>query len=364
MNISELNRYIQLCEVNFSSDDTAAQIARHNALIGMKTIFSCMEANDILGLESKLIELPDFTYSKNVERWNAGFSNGCIIHLDTKNTPFIPIGFRPNSCGITFAKIEGWDGDSKKFLKQFKEIIREIVDINSDDFGRKNHFVGIYNKNDEFYIILHGSFSKIKSGINGIPGLYYDKEHYWDDKIKKYQYEDMELIYLIGELADEYYRYYKEYEDLSTKLRRQIINILFKKNELVFEGTHQGFYDIQTILLGGYISQRPITCPIMISPDMPIYEVETHQSAISINNHEYYCLPHGAGYKLLPDYITKVENMQDIFSLQYGNEARVFTKYIELFPFEYRRNIIDNCCIKHNLGCVRECFKPILNIKV
>lgn len=360
----KLNNYIESCEVNFSSNDVATKIAKYNAFTGMKTIFSCMESNGILGAESKFIELPDFTYSKNVERWNSGFSNGCIMHLDTKETPFIPIGFRPNSCGVTFAKIEGWDGNSEKFLKRFKKIIDETSDINSDDFGRKNHFVGIYNKNDEFYIILHGSFSKIKSGINGMPGLYYDKEHYWDDKLKRYTYEDLELVYLIGEEAVEYYQYYKEYENLSTKLRRRIIDALFPKNKVIFEGTHQGFYDIHTILLGGYISKSPIICPIMVSPDFPLYEVETKKSVVSIKNQEYYCLPHGAGYKLVPDCIAQSTDMQNVFSLQYENEAKTFTKYIELFPFEYRRDIIDVCCTRHKLGCVNNSFEPILNIKV
>ncbi len=284
MEICKLNNYIESCEVNFSNNDVATKIARYNAFTGMRAIFSCMKFNDILGSESKYIELPDFTYSKNVERWNAGFSNGCIMYLDTNDTPFIPIGFRPNCCGVTFAKIEGWNGDNNNFLKKFKKLIDENSDINGDDFGRKNHFVGIYKKGNEFYLILHGSFSKIKSGVNGMPGLYYDKDHYWDNKIKKYINEDIELVYLIGEAAVEYYQYYKKYENLSIKLRRQIIDELFPNNKLIFEGTHQGFYDINTILLGGYFSKSPIICPIMVSPDMPLYEVKTHQSVISLKN--------------------------------------------------------------------------------
>lgn len=364
METFKLINHIESCEVNFSSNDAATEIARYNAFSGMKAIFSCMESNGILGSESKFIELPDFTYSKNAERWNSGFSNGCIMYLDTKDTPFIPIGFRPNSCGVTFAKIEGWNGDGNNFLKQFKEIIDENSDINSDDFGRKNHFVGIYKKNDEFYIILHGSFSKIKSGVNGIPGLYYDKEHYWDNKLKKYTNENLELVYLIGEEAVEYYQNYKKYENLSTKLRKQIIDNLFPNNELIFEGTHQGFYDINTILLGGYFSKNPITCPIMVSPDMPLYEVETPKSVISIKNQNYYCLPHGAGYKLATDCMAQLTDIPNIFSLQYENEAKVFTRYIELFPFEYRKDIIDVCCTRHKLGCVSNRFEPILNIKI
>ena len=117
-------------------------------------------------------------------------------------------------------------------------------------------------------------------------------------------------------------------------------------------------------MLGGYFSKNPITCPIMVSPDMPLYEVETPKSVISIKNQNYYCLPHGAGYKLATDCMAQLTDIPNIFSLQYENEAKVFTRYIELFPFEYRKDIIDVCCTRHKLGCVSNRFEPILNIKV
>lgn len=364
MKTNELNYYIESHDINFSSNDEAAQIARFNAFDGLSTIFSCMDALGILGADSKFIELPDFTYSKNVERWNAGFSNGCIIYLDTNKTSFIPIGFRPNSCGVTFAKIKGWDGDEEKFLKKFKKILNSIPNANKNDFGRKNHFVGIYKNNNEYYIILHGSFSKIKTGINGLPGLYFDKDSYWNNNLKKYSYKNRELVYLISEAADEFYECYKKYEVLSTKLRKQIVNELFEENEVIFEGTHQGFYDINTILLGGYISKNPLVCPIMVSPNLPLYEVENTEKTVFINNQKYFFLPHGAGYKLIPGCSAKNTNIKNAFLLHYNNDAKVLTESIDLLPYEYRHNIIDLCCSKHELGYVKRIFSPVLNVKV
>lgn len=364
MDNNEMDKYIKLCTVNFSSNDGAAKIARLNANSGMQMIFSCMDSIGILGENSKFVELPDFTYSKNIERWSAGFSNGCILHLDTRRTSFIPIEFRPNSCGVTFAKIKGWDNDCEKFIKRFKDVLNEIPYIDIDDFRRKNHFVGIYSYCDEYYIMLHGSFSKIKSGIDGLPGLYFDKDSYWEDKIKRYEYKDRELRYLISDAADEYYDCYRKYEVFSEKLRKQIIDRLFEENEVTFEGTHQGFYDINTILLGGYISKTPIACPIMVSPSLPLYEVENTKKSIFISGQEYYCLPHGAGYKLIPECSADNTSLQNIFLLQYGSEAKVITKTIELMPYEYRENIINTCCLDQKLGRVKRIFNPIINIKI
>ena len=75
-------------------------------------------------------------------------------------------------------------------------------------------------------------------------------------------------------------------------------------------------------------------------------------------------MPHGAGYKLATDCMAQLTDIPNIFSLQYENEAKVFTRYIELFPFEYRKDIIDVCCTRHKLGRVSNRFEPLLNIKV
>ena len=150
--------------IDFSSMDPTAVIAKEQAILGLTRLLICM---DSLGIDSKevgLFALPDFTYTRNMNRWNAGFPCGCIITLGVINPAFIPIDFRPNCCGVIFVKFQEEIKEVSFYVKKYHEYIFSHDEIDKTDFNRGNHFIGIYKDkvNNDYYGLIHSSFTFAK----------------------------------------------------------------------------------------------------------------------------------------------------------------------------------------------------------
>ena len=125
--------------IDLSTKDATANIAKEHGIIGLTRLNICMEKLDLDISNNFFIALPDFTYTRNALRWNAGFPYGCIINIG-QTIPFIPIDFRPNCCGIIFAEVPNQDYDIEQIQKKYLEIINSYDDINPNDFNKRNHF--------------------------------------------------------------------------------------------------------------------------------------------------------------------------------------------------------------------------------
>lgn len=152
--------------IDLSTKDATANIAKEHGIIGLTRLNICMEKLDLDISNNFFIALPDFTYTRNALRWNAGFPYGCIINIG-QTIPFIPIDFRPNCCGIIFAEVPNQDYDIEQIQKKYLEIINSYDDINPNDFNKRNHFFGLYYnaKKNTYYFLIHGSFSFAKKSL-------------------------------------------------------------------------------------------------------------------------------------------------------------------------------------------------------
>lgn len=152
--------------IDLSAKDVTANIAKEHGIIGLTRLNICMEKLDLETSNNFFVALPDFTYTRNALRWNAGFPYGCIINID-QSIPFIPIDFRPNCCGIIFAEIPTQDFDIGEIKKKYFELMNSYDDISPNDFNKRNHFFGLYynEKSDTYYFLIHGSFSFVKKSL-------------------------------------------------------------------------------------------------------------------------------------------------------------------------------------------------------
>lgn len=346
--------------IDMSSGDPTAIIAKEHGIMGLTRLIICM---DKLGLNTDnlfFIALPDYTYTRNVFRWNAGFPYGCIICTD-QTEPFIPIDFRPNCCGIVFAEIPEEDFDLIKLKNTYHSLLHSYSDLDPTDFNRRNHFFCIYRneKTDKFYFLIHGSFMFAKNG------LYSEKNQGLIAQKKTMDILGTPFNYLCGYEAIQYYNNYLHHEKLSNFYRELILKTLFPEAKILFHRTHEGFMDIGTLLLGAYADYNPFSCPIMLSPDENLPYVSINNPVELGDSKKLYCAPHGGGYALSSVVDAKKNEMiENEFIITYTNNSKMLTNNIIDMPFSYRNDSADKWCSLYKKGNVTETLKPLYNLKV
>lgn len=352
--------------IDYTGQDSTANLLKEYAVYGMYNLLSTI--NDIGGSveNTKLIALPDFTFSRNEDRWKAGYPYGSIIYIDSNNIPFMPLGFRPNCCGITMCKVPKNSINPQIVMQKLDELPNLRLDLSNDDLKRGNHFIGTYHDEtlDEYYAIIHGSFSFVKSGYHDLPGLYIDKTDYWNKKIKIFNTKFTSFEYLIEDAALEYYNTFKTFEKITKENRERITDFLFEGCEILFNETHEGLFDFQTIALGAYVMNHPYSCPIMLSAeaDMPI--VKICNAVLDLQNTQIFVCPHGGGYFLsnIKDghYIADNSN----YELTYTNNAKLITSDIRNLTHTYRTNTDMIWLNTYNFGSYEKKLKTINNFKL
>lgn len=350
---------------DYTDGDVTSSIMKEYAIKGMFNLLSCLDSVGLDSNNTKLIALPDFTFSRNDKRYNSYFPYGSIIHIDTDGENFIPLGFRPNCCGITMLKLSPEDENIEKIKERMKSLNEIETNISNDDLNRGNHFIGIYKskKNNQAYSIIHGSFNFVKSGYNDIPGLYIDKTDYWNDKMQIYNIDDTVFPYLIGDNAKHYYDSYIQHERMTKELRAKVANHLFPKSTIVFNETHEGFYQFNTITLGAYVNDHPFTAPIMLSAESDLTIVKICKPIRDISSVLYAC-PHGGGYTL--KHIAKGFYNYDtrIYNVQFENDSIMETTDIRKLIYDYRTNTDITWTKTHEFGNIISNLSTVYNLKL
>lgn len=346
--------------IDLSAGDATASIAKEHGIIGFTRLCICMEK---LGLDTSnnyFIALPDFTYTRNTLRWNAGFPYGCIIVLE-QSMPIIPIDFRPNCCGIIFAEVPSQDFDAGEIKRKYYELMHSYNDIDPSDFSRRNHFFGLYHDKikDTYYFLIHGSFSFVKKK------LYSEKNNDLLANICSIDILGTPFHFLKDNGATLYYDEYLYFEKMSMQYRELILKELFPDAQILFHRTHEGFMDIGTILLGAYADKLPFMCPIMLAPeeDLPITDINKPVKISSAKT--LYCAPHGGGYALssVISSETYKGNSTD-YIITYTNHSKMVTNNIIDMPFYYRTDSADKWCDQYKKGEIVGRLKPVFNLKI
>lgn len=350
---------------DYTDGDITSSLMREYAIRGMYNLLSCLNSIGLHNNNTKLIALPDFTFSRNDNRYHSYFPYGSIIHLDTCGENFIPLGFRPNCCGITMLELSPEDENIDNIKKRIKTLYKIKTNISCDDLNRGNHFIGIYRNQsrDQAYAIIHGSFNFVKTGCNDVPGLYIDKTEYWNDKMKTYNIDGVDFPYLIGQHAKEYYDSYIQHELTTKKLRSEIALHLFPKSTIVFNETHEGFYNSNTITLGAYINNNPFIAPIMLSAESDLSMIEICKPLYDIAPNVYAC-PHGGGYELKHIISGFYDINSQIYNLQFENNSIMETNDIRKLIYDYRTNTDITWAEVHKFGNIISKLTTEYNFKL
>lgn len=346
--------------IDLSAKDATANIAKEHGIVGLTRLNICMEK---LGLDisnNYFIALPDFTYTRNSLRWNAGFPYGCIINIG-QSVPFIPIDFRPNCCGIIFAEVPTQDFDIGEIKSKYFELIHSYDNIDPTDFNRRNHYFGLYcdEKKDRYYFLIHGSFSFVKTN------LYSEKNNDLLSQAFSIDILGTPFYFLKDNEASLYYDKYLHFEQMSMQYRELILKELFPDAHILFHRTHEGFMDIGTILLGAYADNIPFTCPIMLAPeeDLPITDINEPVKISTTKT--LYCAPHGGGYAL-SSVVSAEKYKRDAndYLVTYANNSKMLTNNIIDMPFYYRKDSADKWCNQYRKGDIVDKLKPMFNLKI
>lgn len=346
--------------IDLSTKDATANIAKEHGIIGLTRLNICMEKLDLDISNNFFIALPDFTYTRNALRWNAGFPYGCIINIG-QTIPFIPIDFRPNCCGIIFAEVPNQDYDIEQIQKKYLEIINSYDDINPNDFNKRNHFFGLYYnaKKNTYYFLIHGSFSFAKKS------LYSEKNDDLMARVCSIDILGTPFHFLKNDDASLYYNKYLYFEKKSMYYRELILKELFPEAQILFHRTHEGFMDMGTILLGAYADNLPFMCPIMLSPeeDLPITNIN---EPVEISpNKILFCAPHGGGYALSSVISSeKCNGSTNNYIVTYTNKSKMLTNNIIDMPFYYRGDSAYKWCNEYKKGVIVDKLTPVFNLKI
>lgn len=346
--------------IDLSTHDSTAIIALERGYIGITRILICLHELGITNAKCNMVALPDFTFTKHVDRWRAGFPYGCITSIDSMGVPFIPIDFRPNCCGVLMAEISQFKDDLYSLKEKLNSITKAHKELNETDFKRSNHFIGIYEFEQKYYLLIHGSLDYVKSI------LYNDRNNILSKRMKTRSILGYEFNYLIDEDAYEYYRDFLTCEELTMHFREILAQELYPELKILFNRTHEGFYGENTILLGGYASPTPFSCPIMMSPgsDLSIVHID---KPIQLLEQNLYCTPHGGGYALneVVDAFPLTPSSPSLdYTLIYSNGAKLLSDDFSKMPYYYRTNTDKYWCHKYNMGSIKGTMRPIINLKI
>ncbi|MEM2918208.1 MAG: hypothetical protein QXY62_01745 [Candidatus Altiarchaeota archaeon] len=380
-------------------NDLSAVLSYENMLHGLgKMLYVAEQAYCVFG--------PDASITRNVDRWLSGFGYGCVIRWKPKGIYFPEI--RPNGCGMILVKIEELANES--IIEKISEFKKEQIELNGTkiepDFGRGNHFIEFYSvssvlpeiedmiSKDEYYAILHCSASERKHEIYSMV----EQGNLVETPLGK-------ISVLDGNLAKEYYRKWKKFDEFSRKRRELLAKELFPKCKVISNLTHQGIFSENEIRLGcndsldKHYGKGKALFPIALRWDLPLYIFQGKKNlsdrVINMLNFRERAknlgildelkniniLPHGGGYsislpytevkmvktEILNNFILSNKNFRN--KIQYRSrdlfsyERMILTTPHDL-PYNYRGIEVIEKTLEYDLATPAAVLKPIMTFKV
>lgn len=345
--------------IDYTTGDATSTIAYEQGIIGLTRIIACLDSIGLPYDKTYMIALPDFTFTRNKKRWDAGFPYGCVIRINNnKDIPFIPFDFRPNCCGIIFAEISEFHQDLDFLANKYFEIIHKLQNVEPCDLNRRNHFIAVYcdQLTNKYYCLIHCSFKFVKQK------LYSEHNSKLLECMKSFDFMSGTIHYFIGDVATEYYRNYTDLQEKTLTLRETILKELFPNSNVLFHQTHEGFWDQNTILLGSYAANSAFEYPLMLCPNSNLYMIHVNRRIDIPSEENFFCAPHGGGYELSS--IVSADKINSEYLLKYPNGCQFLTNNIIDMPFNYRNGITFDWCEKYSMGEVTHILTPIINLKI
>ncbi len=360
MKAQDIKELAHLSIVDYSSNDVTSKILLSYTESTVRRLYSCMDAIGILSDKNKFVLFPDYTFSKNDYRIKAGITNGTLIKFETLGVPFIPLEFRPNCCGVIWGRINNLAYDQMTIQKMFQKITTSYsCNVSTTDFSRGNHFLGIYQceATGLYYVVMHCSFDFVKRGSTNAPGLYIERTNHWNHMIKEID----SITYLIDDAAVAYYNSYLQHELHTKQLREEIVRYIFPDIEILGNETHEGFFDISTLIYGVYANNKSFSIPILNAPhtDLPVIEIDKKMNEIDL-----FCSPHGGGYSLINVNDGCFDENYNGFTISFKNNCKMVVSDIRSLESQFRIDTAQVWCNQYHFGIKKSQLSTIFNLKM
>ena len=244
---------------------------------------------------------PDFSITKNKERFDSGFANGVYYAWGDGSLPIVFPDIKPNGCGMLAIELDALP-DSGDLIARAEKLSRDGWEISTG-----NHFIiAGTKKSGGYFAVIHCGSGK-KGALYGA-------------KAERYETPWGQCSVLRGPMAENYYETYRSIDGLSRMKRIEYADALFGPTYTIISNeTHQGMLSLNEIALGCHRSDGETIYPLTISNNDLAYLVRAPKGNI---------IPHGSGYQL-PDYTALIEERSVgerrffVFALRSGNREIV-----------------------------------------
>jgi len=395
--------------------DLAEELCRVNMAYGLAKIRYVQQQMGIRP-DACFVGAPDATVTRNVDRWEAGFSYGGRIRF---SGDFAVLSVKSNCCGIYLGLLPDLP-DSVSVLERIRALqedpqprsplgggacgnaeggggVRRLTPpvagtAISWDFAASNHFVSVVRmrtpwRNRPYAVLLHGSGPELRSeGPHG-PGLYADASAELSRMATREDTPWGPLLIAKGPQAAQFFSGYKSAEEAAKQRRSVIARSIFPEVEDVCNTTHQGLLACNDILLGCLSEAPGSSVPIVLRADLPVYIVQARPNLsgrilektgmgpwaerLGLYDRVAHAdlLPHGGGYSI-PTYrrVERVEQMGTVrvFVLRTGKGtgALVHHRNFRHVPYGYRGEEVIRQVESLELGNIVAVADPVLEYMV
>ena len=375
---------------DFGSQDASDILAKLNLKHGLAKLIWVLRKHKVDTENLFAVTSPDSGITRNKERWQAGFSYGCLLRWPSKEEAGSAFAFpeiRPNACGMLVAKLNEIPS-LNELCERLHKIEKEGVEVESErlklNVGISNHFIELCKveesnspelKPGDNVAVIHTSPSEFKSWL-------YDYKS-WE--AKGGTNEDTPfgpLLVLQGQLAEEYINAYQQIERFSYHKRLVLAKHLFKDFEVISNPTHQGLFGANEARLGLYsFENQDELLPLTFRWDIHVYlikpEANITEELLDKEGLKHLppakkdflknlnMLPHGGGYEIpfSPEGWRVMQNgSKRLFANRTQANEFVFSSPSEI-PYYYRGLQIIKDITRLRLGSVAAKLKQVYTLK-
>jgi len=346
---------------DFGCGDASDVVAKLNLQHGLGKVMWVLGSKGIDSRDVVAVTTPDSGITRNKERWQAGFSYGCLVRWPSGKETGRYFAFpqiKPNACGMLVAKI--------KDIPQISDLCDKLHAIDEKglrikgskiklNVGVSNHFIELCRVSEsntsglregDAVAIIHTSPSECKDMLYNFNS--------WQSKGGTWEETPLGPLFVLeDEVAKEYLEVYQEVEEFSFAKRKMLADCLFKDFEVISNPTHQGLFGDNEARLGLYqFNDEDELLPVTFRWDINVYlmkpkeniseEILAENGFVSEHNRSTLkglnVLPHGGGYQIpfkSQGWRVMKNGSKNLFSNHNGKNEFVFSSPSEI-PYHYR----------------------------
>jgi len=361
---------------DFGSQDASDVLAKLNLKYGMAKLIWTFKKRNVSTENVFAVTSPDSGITRNKERWQAGFSYGCLLRWPSKEEAGSTFAFpeiKPNACGMLVAKLNEIP-KLDQLCERLHKIDKEGVEVESErlklNVGVSNHFIELCKVEEsassqlavgDNVAVIHTSPSEFKNWL-------YDYKAWEAKGGVKENTPFGPLLVLQGEVAEEYLNAYEQIERFSYHKRLVLAKHLFKEFRVISNPTHQGLFGANEARLGLYrFDSQDELLPLTFRWDIHVYLIKPQDNIATdlpvLKNINM--LPHGGGYEIpfsAEGWRIVQNGSKRLFANRNQANEFVFSSPSEI-PYFYRGSHIIDDITRLKLGSIAAKLKQVYTLK-